>query len=136
MTANVFTIWLIDDSESNHEAAHNTVASMPWVTLRSFYSGADAVTEFSSIEENAEMKQTAPNAVLMDYYLMGERGDHVTRALRACEKQYRPTIIGYSSVASASEAIVRAGADTIIRKHVNDRGINPSLSAWLKAQEQ
>jgi CheY-like chemotaxis protein len=124
-------MWLIDDSESNHQTAINTVADMPWVNLRCFYSGAEAVAEFTSIQGS---NAPAPAVVLMDYYLIGERGDQITRALRASERRSRPTIVGYSSVKHASEAIVRAGADMIVRKHTDGSGVNPSLAGWLRAR--
>ncbi len=122
-------VWLIDDSESNHVTAISTVATMPWVTLVNFYSGAEAVAVFAKIEQQ---QGNAPDVVLMDYYLNGERGDHVTRALRATERRSRTVIVGYSSVVSASHIIVQAGADVVVRKHTDAQGINPSLATWLR----
>jgi len=131
MPAKPILVWLIDDSESNHDTAVRTVATMSWVTLEQFYSGAEAVAAFAKIEQQ---QGQAPDVVLMDYYLVGERGDHVTRALRATERRSRPTIVGYSSVASASHIIVQAGADAVVRKHTDAQGINPSLAMWLRSR--
>lgn len=129
MPAKPILLWLIDDSASNHDTAVSTVATMPWVTLEQFYSGAEAVAAFAKIEQQ---QGYAPDVVLMDYYLVGERGDQVTRALRATERRSRPVIVGYSSVASASQIIVQAGADIVVRKHTDAQGINPSLATWLR----
>ncbi len=131
MPAKPILVWLIDDSEANHVTAVTTVASMPWVTLEQFYSGKEAVAVFAKIEQQ---QGYAPDVVLMDYYLNGERGDHVTRALRATERRSRPVIVGYSSVTSASQIIVQAGADVVVRKHTDAHGINPSLATWLRSR--
>ena len=69
----------------------------------------------------------------MDFFLVGERGDHVTKELRQAEVRSRPVIVGYSSVASGSAAIVAAGGDLAVRKHADERGINPSLANWLRS---
>jgi CheY-like chemotaxis protein len=128
-TRRAYVLWLIDDSDGNHRVAAATVAALPWVHFEGFYTGAEAVEAFTA--RQAEGGQV-PDAVLMDYYLGGERGDQVTRDLRAAERTARPLIIGYSSVMSASAAIVSAGADLVLRKHADQRGINPSLSRWLR----
>jgi len=129
MPARDFLLWLIDDGEGNHQAAMATVAQLPWVRLERFYSGAEAVAAFTDIEAQGGRP---PDAVLMDFFLTGERGDQVTADLRQAEVRSRPLIIGYSSVASGSAAIIAAGGDVVVRKHVDDRGINPSLAVWLR----
>ena len=43
MSARDFLLWLIDDGESNHQAAIATVALLPWVRLERFYTGVEAV---------------------------------------------------------------------------------------------
>ncbi len=130
MAARDFILWLIDDSESNHQAACATAALLPWVRFAGFYSGAEAVQAFAAIEAEGG---AAPDAVLMDFFLVGERGDHITKDLRQAEVRSRPVIVGYSSVASGSAAIVAAGGDLAVRKHADDRGINPSLANWLRS---
>jgi CheY-like chemotaxis protein len=129
MPARDFLLWLIDDGEANHQAAIATVAALPWVRLERFYSGAEAVAAFSDIEAAGGR---APDAVLMDFFLVGERGDQITADLRQAEVRSRPVIIGYSSVASGSAAIIAAGGDVVVRKHADDRGVNPSLANWLR----
>lgn len=125
-----FLIWLIDDGESNHQAAIATVALVPGVRLERFYTGVEAIEAFTDIEAQGGRP---PDAVLMDFFLAGERGDHITAALREAEVSSRPVIVGYSSVASGSAAIVAAGGDLVVRKHADDRGVNPSLANWLRS---
>ena len=52
MPAKPILMWLIDDSEGNHITALSTVATLPWVTLEQFYTGAEAIKTFAQIEEN------------------------------------------------------------------------------------
>lgn len=129
MPARDFLLWLVDDGESNHQAAIATVARFAWVRLERFYTGVEAVEALTAIEAQGGR---APDAVLMDFFLAGERGDQVTAALRRAEIRSRPVIVGYSSVASGSAAIVAAGGDVVVRKHADDQGINPSLAVWLR----
>lgn len=128
-----YLLWLIDDGEANHQAAIATVARFPWVRLERFYTGVEAIAAFAAIEAGGGR---APDAVLMDFFLAGERGDQVTAALRQAEVRSRPLIVGYSSVASGSAAILAAGGDVVVRKHVDDRGLNPSLAVWLRGLRQ
>ena len=130
MPAHDYLLWLVDDGESNHQAASATVAALPWVRLEHFYTGTEAVEAFTAIEAGGGR---APDAVLMDFFLDGERGDQVTAELRQAEVRSRPVIIGYSSVASGSAAIVAAGGDLVVRKHADARGVNPSLGHWLRS---
>ena len=69
--------------------------------------------------------------VLMDFFLGSERGDQVTRGLRALEGRSRAVIVGYSSVGSGSARIVEVGGDLVVRKHCDKSGINPSLMRYL-----
>jgi CheY-like chemotaxis protein len=133
MASSDFVLWLVDDGEANHQAALATVARFPWVRLEHFYTGSEAVTRFSDIEAQ---QGRGPDAVLMDYFLEGERGDQVTAALRQAEVRSRPVIVGYSSVASGSAAILAAGGDVVVRKHADARGTNPSLAVWLGGLRQ
>lgn len=129
MAEREFLLWLIDDAESNHQAAITTTEQFPWVRLERFYTGFEAVEAFTGIEA---VGGRAPDAVLMDFFLNGERGDQITGDLRRAEVRSRPLIVGYSSVASGSAAIVAAGGDVVVRKHVDGRGVNPSLAVWLR----
>ncbi len=129
MSEREFLLWLIDDAEANHQAAITTTAQFPWVRLERFYTGFEAVEAFAGIEAQGGR---APDAVLMDFFIDGERGDQVTGDLRRAEVRSRPVIIGYSSVASGSAAIMAAGGDLVVRKHVDARGVNPSLAVWLR----
>ena len=123
-------VWLIDDSEANHQVAARTAAGLSAVDFVGFYTGDEAVAAFAAGQ--ALKAASVPDVVLMDYYLGDERGDQVTAALRAAERRSRPVIVGYSSVESASRVIVAAGANVIVRKHVDGNGINPSLARYLK----
>jgi CheY-like chemotaxis protein len=124
-----FLLWLIDDAEANHQAAIATTAKFPWVQLERFYTGFEAIAAFTERESQGGR---TPDAVLMDYFLDGERGDQITGELRRAEVRSRPVIVGYSSVASGSAAIIAAGGDVVVRKHADERGINPSLAVWLR----
>ena len=125
-------LWLIDDTADNHQVASATVALVPGVRFRGFLSAAEGIAAFARAAAHpAEL----PDAVLMDFYLGDARGDQVTRRLRELEPaNARPVVIGHSSVASGSAAILAAGADLVLRKHANDAGINPTLLAWLRAR--
>ena len=123
-------LWLIDDTEGNHRVAGATAALVPGVRFRGFLTAAEGITAFARA---AKRPAELPDAVLMDYFLGETRGDLVTRRLRELEPAMaRPVIIGHSSVASGSAAILAAGADLVLRKHADDEGINPSLLAWLR----
>lgn len=122
-------MWLIDDSRDHHLVADSTVARLPGVVLVHHYDGVSAEAEYASLQ--ADPARPAPVVVLMDYFIDEERGDQVTRALRAVERRSRAVIIGYSSVASGSARIVEAGGDLALRKHCDQTGINPSLLRYL-----
>jgi len=125
-------LWLIDDTEGNHRITGATAALVPGVRFRGFLTAEEGIAAFSLA---ARRPDELPDAVLMDYYLGDLRGDQVTRRLRELEPaSARPVIIGHSSVASGSAAILAAGGDLVLRKHADDDGINPSLLAWLRAR--
>ena len=125
-------LWLIDDTADNHRVAERTVGQVPRVRLRGFLEADAGIAAFAAAAAGSE---PLPDAVLMDYFLGEARGDRVTRRLRELEPaSARPVIIGYSSVASGSAAILAAGGDLVLRKHADGEGINPSLLAWLRAR--
>jgi CheY-like chemotaxis protein len=125
-------LWLIDDTEVNQTVAETTVALVPGAAFRGFLVAAEAIAAFARA---ARRPATLPEVVLMDFYLGDTRGDEVARRLRALEPATRrPVIVGYSSVASGSAAILAAGGDLVLRKHADGRGVNPSLLAWLRAR--
>lgn len=125
-------VWLIDDSPANHRAAAATVAGLPAFVLAGFLDGDEAVAAFAACA--ARTPERLPEVVLMDFYLGDTRGDRVTEALRAVLTPRRVTIVGYSSVASGSQAIVAAGGDAIVRKRIAADGTNPDLRAYLAAR--
>ena len=123
-------LWLIDDTLQHHGTAEATAGLVPGVDFAGFISGADALEAFRAVHADPAR---APEVVLMDFYLGDERGDRLTSHFRQLEHAIqRPVIIGYSSVPSASEAIIAAGGDLMLRKLSNDDGINPVLLDWLQ----
>jgi CheY-like chemotaxis protein len=123
-------LWLIDDTPQHHATAEATAGLVPGVRFSGFLSGADGIEAFRDAGADADR---LPDAVLMDFFLGDERGDHVTARLRELEPAAkRPLIIGYSSVPSGSAAIVAAGADLVLLKQRNEAGINPALLDWLR----
>ena len=124
-------IWLVDDSHDHHVVADNTVGRLSGWVLAHFYDGASAVAAYAEVQ--ADPALPAPMVVLMDYFIGDERGDQVTRALRALEQRSRAVIIGYSCVASGSARIVEAGGDLVVRKHCDQSGTNPSLRRYLSS---
>lgn len=124
-------VWLIDDARDHHLVADITVARLPGVALVHHYDGAGAEAEYAAVQ--ADPALPAPAVVLMDYFIGAERGDQVTRALRALERRSRAVIVGYSSVASGSARIVEAGGDLVLRKHSDRQGVNPTLLRYLSS---
>lgn len=123
-------LWLIDDTDGHHRVAAATAALVPGVRFAGFLDAEAGLAAFA-----AAAPEALPDVVLMDFYLGQARGDRVTRRLRELEPATaRPVIIGYSSVASGSAAIVAAGGDLVLRKHADRDGINPSLLAWLRGR--
>jgi CheY-like chemotaxis protein len=129
-----FRIWLIDDSPDHHAVAAETVARRPLWHLSGFLHGSDAIAAFADLAD--ERPDELPDVVLMDFFLGDERGDAVTAELRRLETAaHRPVIIGYSSVASASQHIIASGADLALRKHRDESGVNPTLLRYLEQYE-
>ena len=123
-------LWLIDDTPQHHDTAAATVAQVPGVRFVGFRSAEEGVAAFRAAVRNP---RHLPDAVLMDFFLGDGRGDEVTARLRRLEPPgKRPVIIGYSSMPSASAAIVEAGGDLVLKKQCDDTGINPTLLAWLR----
>jgi len=123
-------LWLIDDTLAHHDTAEATALLVPGVTFAGFITGEEGVEAF---REAANDAKRLPDAILMDFFIGGERGDQVTAELRRLEPACkRPVIIGYSSVPSGSAAIIAAGADLMLSKQRNDQGINPTLLTWLQ----
>ncbi len=122
-------LWMIDDSLSNLAVAEATAALVPRWNFAGHASGAEGVAAFRAA---ARQPKTLPDAVLIDFYLGDTTGDRVAMTLRALAPPgWRGLLIGHSSVAAMSRAIVAAGADTVLRKRSDERGINPDLLAWL-----
>jgi CheY-like chemotaxis protein len=125
-------VWLVDDSSDPHQVADRTIAGLSGFELAHFYSGSEAIAAFAQLA--GEHPEQLPAVILMDFYLGDERGDAVTVALRCLEPQRtHATIVGYSSVQSASERIVASGGDVVVRKHRGADGVNPSLRRFLLA---
>jgi CheY-like chemotaxis protein len=128
-------VWLVDDSDDPHRVADLTIARLEGVELSHFYSGAEALQAFARLAGGRG--PGLPAVILMDFFIGDERGDEVTRALRRLEPaSARATIVGYSSMASASERILESGGDVVVRKHRSSDGVNPSLYRFLHARLQ
>ena len=127
-------LWLIDDTADHHRVAAATAALVAGVVFAGFASGRAALTAYARLARPGQPSpRPLPDVVLMDFYLGDERGDAVTKRLRALEPaSHRPVIIGYSSVRSGSAAIVAAGADLMLPKRSNAAGINPDLLNYLR----
>ncbi len=118
---------LIDDTPEWHQVTAATVAHFPGFSLEGFSSAETALAALRRRPAAAW-----PRCVLMDYYLGDDRGDTLTEKLLGLAIA-RPFVVGYSTMTSGSEAIIRAaGGGEIVRKHANAEGINPSLWAWLQ----
>jgi CheY-like chemotaxis protein len=124
-------VWIVDDAPQNHRAAAATIARLPPFALEGFLDGDEAVAEFTA--RAGRGPADLPRVILMDYYLGSTRGDDVTAALRAVHTPLTPIIVGYSSVASGSRAIVAAGGDLAVRKRIADDGTNPDLRVYLES---
>ena len=124
-------VWHLDDTEHWHQISAATVRSVQDWSLRSFYASRDLYYAF---DEAFDEPSQLPHVILMDFYLDGERGDHITATIR---KHYNSsaqhtTIIGYSSVRSCSERICNMGGDSILPKVETGNGINKHLLEYLK----
>jgi CheY-like chemotaxis protein len=123
-------LWLVDDTKDHHLTARETVAAWPTVRFQGFLAAEDALERYAALAGGRDAQ--LPQVVLMDFFLGGRRGDEVTRELRALQPAHRPLIIvGYSSIASGSRAIVEAGGNLIIRKVRDRHGRNPLLGRYL-----
>ena len=138
-------LWLVDDTAEHHDTARATINALPGWELVGYLDAAEAIRDFAAIvkaggetptksaAKRSTHAQTLPEVVLMDFFLGDTHGNVVTTELRALQPVGAPlTIIGYSSVASASAAIVAAGGDVVVRKHRDERGMNPSLERFLE----
>jgi len=122
-------VWLIDDTDAHHQVAEDTAALVGACVVEHYYSGAEGLEAYA---QRIADRATLPDVVLMDFFLGDDHGDAVTRRLRALDPvHHRPVIVGYSSVASASAAIIAAGGDVAVRKVIGD-GINPHLAEYLR----
>ena len=122
-------LWHIDDGQHLLAVSAATAARTASWRFEGFLTGHEALLTYRKRPVDQR-----PNAVLMDYFIGEERGDAVTRALRRLDpRPGRTRIIGHSSVRRASEAIVAAGGDVILRKHQDSTGINPDLLDWLES---
>lgn len=122
-------LWIVDDTEDHHHIAEATADQVGEVVVEHFYDGSAAVEAYCQRVGSGGL---LPDVVLMDYFMGSERGDQTTRRLRAAEPaHHRPVIIGYSSVASGSAAIVAAGGDLSLRKMVGGP-INGHLADYLR----
>ena len=122
-------LWLIDDAEANHSVVRATLHGRPEFSFEGFHDGETAATEFAF--RAAHAPERLPRVVLMDFYMGELRGDQTTERIRAVATPLSPIIIGYSSVASGSRAIVEAGGDLVLRKHAARDGTNPDLTVYL-----
>ncbi len=124
-------IWLIDDTREHHAVAAATIALLPRFAFTGFLDADEAVDTYTRL---ARIHPAAlPRIVLMDFFLGEVRGDVVTARLRQLQpRDGRLTIVGYSSVAAASERILAAGGDIIVSKQRGADGRNPSLTRFLQ----
>jgi CheY-like chemotaxis protein len=124
-------LWLVDDTPDHHATVEATVADLASVRFEGFLVPALAVERYRQLA--AGDPQRLPRVVLMDFFLGSGYGNLVTRELRALQPPDAPLIIvGYSSMASASKAIVEAGGNLVIRKMRDRTGRNPLLERYLR----
>ncbi len=112
----LWRVWAIDDSLDNLRMIEASLFPIgaPFLILEPFEDAAVALNEF---ERRHSEGGATPDIILMDYFLGGVYGSAVTEQIRALHApQAGPIIIGHSSLAEASEAIVRAGGDFILPK--------------------
>jgi DNA-binding response OmpR family regulator len=120
-----WTICLVDDTAHWHEVSERSIALFEDFVYEGFDKGHAFLAAMRERSHDAW-----PDAVLMDFYIGDSRGNDITRAFRAMGGPQIP-VIGYSTMASGSEAIVTAGGTAIVRKHNDARGRNPSLITWI-----
>lgn len=117
-------VWLVDDDLGNHEVARATVEGLGGFLFHGFTSGQAALDAYA--------RGGRPDIVLMDYFMGAERGDKITRRLRALPHDgHRPLVVGYSSMRSGSEHIVESGGDVVVPKRCDGSGLNPDLRRFL-----
>lgn len=108
-----FIIWVVDDRPENQA-----------MITRSFRRVEDDVEIINilSCQEYFEMVKgccdsTMPHIIFMDYFMRGHYGTELVKHfLDAKGSLPRPVIIGHSSNVHASEEIVKAGGDFVIKK--------------------
>jgi CheY-like chemotaxis protein len=124
-------LWLIDDTADHHATARATLAAFPRWTFTGYLDAHEATRDFTVLARTDPAN--LPAIILMDFFLGGTQGNLVTAELRALQPPGHPiTIVGYSSVAAASQNIVAHGGDVVVRKHRDSAGINPSLARFLE----
>ena len=124
-------IWLIDDIAHWHEVTQRTLDLWGPHSFQGFYQVSSILMALDHTTGDA-----LPEMILMDYFIDANRGDVVTRQIRTSFPEHDYAIIGYSTAASGSRAIVRAGGNASVAKHHDERGINPSLLQWLQSDGQ
>lgn len=123
-------IWLIDDTPVWHQVTRDTLRHWSAHQFQSFHRGSSALHALEHLTAD-----DLPHIILMDFYIGDERGDEVTKWIRQLHPQAPIRIIGYSTAHSGSLAIIQAGGNDCIRKHHDQRGLNPSLLSWLKSAD-
>jgi CheY-like chemotaxis protein len=123
-------LWLIDDTRDHHATVRATLRGVRRVEFTGFTVAAEAIDGFAALARAAPAE--LPSIVLMDYFLGTTHGSEVTKRLRELQPAGAGlTIVGYSSVAAGSRAIVEAGGDLIVRKVRTESGVNPLLLRFL-----
>ena len=120
-------VWLIDDMEHWHDVTKKTLDLLNDAVFQGFYAGSSALLALQYCSHDQ-----LPDVIFMDYFINDERGDLVTRQIRESFPDLNCMIIGYSTAAAGSRAIVHAGADDIVAKHDDKSGMNPSLRIWVE----
>lgn len=129
-------IWVIDDASDNHDLVARSLP-VGWrnhAHLRGFRSGEDALAEVARLL-GGDITAELPDLVFMDFYMHQLHGAETTTQLLQLYHQHsrdqdRPTIIGHSSMTSASQSILAAGGDLVIPKRSRD-GISPGIAQFI-----
>ncbi|NRA36639.1 MAG: hypothetical protein HRU15_00730 [Planctomycetes bacterium] len=131
-------LWQLDDACHWHDISANSLqhwnnqrqSSQHWL-FRGFTHSRDLIYGLDECLDS----ELWPQIILMDYYLIDERGDQVTAALRSYLSKLNEaphiTIIGHSSVRSCSQHICKAGADLAVIKRETAGGLNKHLLQYL-----
>lgn len=121
-------LWHIDDGQHLLAVTAATVDLVDGWCFEGFTTGTAALAAY-----RVRPPTDLPDVVLMDFFIGSERGDAVTRQLRRLDRHpHGMVIVGHSSVASGSAAIVAAGGTLALPKHRNGQGINPDLVVYLQ----